>query len=295
MLNVKKQFDRVHARFNMAVLPARDAKIRLSGAITSFRYRPERLSRYDCCLQCCVQRTGSRWLLRVLSDPTVYRYSGLTMQPYPQLPDRLPTRNGERRPPAVRTRSIVGPLYYDYQSFAAVPKPDSYRAVFVLRDPRDIIVSHYFSTRDTHRLNPMICERRHVLGSIDEREGMLKMIEWNESDGMFSSIEGWLNEIEAQPDRLRLCRYEDITGPQQVDFLGELLEFMDVKVPEPDYADLLDRYSLTKMRGGKTGAVVANSHYRSGRSGGWKEKLDDELMERLQHAVGPRVRKLYDF
>ena len=46
--------------------------------------------------------------------------------------------------------TIVSPLYLDYPGFRSIPKPDSYRAFFVMRDPRDILVSWYLSIKHYH-------------------------------------------------------------------------------------------------------------------------------------------------
>ena len=39
-------------------------------------------SEYDNIFYCCVQKTASQWLRGVLSDPVVFKYTGLKVHPY---------------------------------------------------------------------------------------------------------------------------------------------------------------------------------------------------------------------
>ncbi|MEN1681144.1 MAG: sulfotransferase domain-containing protein [Planctomycetota bacterium] len=290
------QIDQLKARATVAALPLRDAKLSLRAmAIRACCPRSARSSAENV-FHCCVQRTGSRWLLRVLSDPIIYRYSGLTQQPYPQLPSRLRRdAAGKPLPPKLRPHTIIGPLYYDFGTFTQLTRPENYRAFFVLRDPRDMVVSNYFSTRDTHRLNPLIAERRHALKQISEEEGLLQIIQWQGEDNLFGSIESWFRGQEEHGEQVRVFRYEDITGERQSEVLRELLAFIGVDLPEEDFARLREKYSLQAMRGGKTGEVVANSHYRSGKPGGWRKHFTDAVAERLAAAAGSGARALYEF
>src|SRR5262245_2774715 len=103
---------------------------------------------------CTVQKCASQWIRRLLSDPSVVAYSGLQTYQYQQfLPGKFDPRTLTQRrfklafPEAV----IATPLYLDYEGFASIPKPPRYKAFFIVRDPRDIVVSWYFSTKLSHK------------------------------------------------------------------------------------------------------------------------------------------------
>ena len=122
---------------------------------------------------CCVHKTGSQWIRKVFADPAVYRATGLRTYAYgPRLDDgdgAAPTRDLVR--PAVPRRRIVSPLYMPYDGFAALPKPEPWRAFFVMRDPRDVVVSWYFSSISSHPTNSSRGMQRSTRAPGDARRG----------------------------------------------------------------------------------------------------------------------------
>src|SRR5436190_15938066 len=109
-----------------------------SGAAVEYRSSSENI------YHCCVHKTASQWILRILSAPETYRFSGLRAHAYQrELAGGADTRKVTERTfdkPFPR-RTIVTPIYIDLKSFLAIPKPESFKAFFVMRDPRDILVS----------------------------------------------------------------------------------------------------------------------------------------------------------
>src|SRR5919202_344423 len=73
---------------------------------------------------CCVHKTGSQWIRKILADPAVYRVTGL--RTYACGP-RLPADRKDRSYPEFRferafpQRRIVSPLYIGHESFSAIP------------------------------------------------------------------------------------------------------------------------------------------------------------------------------
>ena len=102
-------------------------------------------SRFANIYHCCTQKTASTWFNTVFSDPTIYAYTGLVAIPYMHMGLKF-----ARIEHALPRGTIGVHLYINYSVFQGIPKPDTYRGFFVLRDPRDIAVSWYFYARYTH-------------------------------------------------------------------------------------------------------------------------------------------------
>ncbi|MEL6223180.1 MAG: sulfotransferase, partial [Cyanobacteria bacterium J06627_8] len=104
---------------------------------------------------CCVQKTASQWIRKILSEPEIKDFTGL---------DLYVEDDSKRKDSGVMLSShqdviepfpknvIVSPLYTNFENFRKIPKVDDYRAFFVMRDPRDLVVSWYFSVRYSHPL-----------------------------------------------------------------------------------------------------------------------------------------------
>ena len=135
---------------------------------------------------CCVHKTGSQWIRKVFADPEIYRVTGLRTYAYgPRLDDGDRNRSYPEvsfdRPFPVRR--IVSPLYIPYESFVELPKPEPWRAFFVLRDPRDIVVSWYFSSKSSHPTNssrglqrtPLHCPFNSNPAAMHPRSALQKM------------------------------------------------------------------------------------------------------------------------
>jgi len=189
-----------------------------------------------------------------------------------------------------------------------------FRGFHVVRDPRDIVVSSYFSHRYSHPTVgwPELEDFRKVLEKLPKDEGMLENIKFTAElpiDGwktdLFRSLQSWNYSSE----NVLELRFEDlVANPYQsflniCDFLG-LLDNTDF----PSFSSLLDvslyrlhnRYPwlplserpdgvpgwvllsfvyenrFSKLSAGrKKGEEDVKSHYRKGQSGDWRNHFTD--------------------
>jgi hypothetical protein len=263
----------VRVRARRALLEAHNLKLRMTVPVVA---RCEYVNIYHC----AVRKTASQWIKAILSDPIVYRYSGLpTYDP----------RYWEWRDPRVcPPHRIALSLFFSYQRFEAIPKPDRYRAFFVLRDPRDLVVSSYFSTRDSHSPMGDVLQVRKELRDRSRKDGLLYLIDHLAKKGTFKALGSWA----AAPanEAVRLFRYEDLTGPGQADEVGRLLRHCGIIVPPDELATLLARYSFSRMNDRQSAGSV--SHYRKGEAGDWCNHFDDDVQEAFARATGDLVERL---
>lgn len=258
----------------------------IRNACSSFipvRYR----SRNSVVYHTCVWKTASQWVRVILSDPRIYMYSGLKTFIPVQSADWWP------RPEAltVPARRIVPGLYCSHDLFARIPKPAAYASFFVQRDPRDILISWYFSNRYSHTLRwKEVVERRQELAQLSEREGILATVDgFNNIAGMLRS---WAEAAKADP-AITIVRYEDLTGPDQVDAWSGLLTHCDIKIPRDVLAKVLGTYAFEKISGGrKPGEEDKKEKYRKGLPGDWKNYFDAGISERFAELYGDLPREL---
>jgi hypothetical protein len=225
---------------------------------------------------CCVQKTASQWLKTILANKRVCQYSGLTPYTYevPGQPDprHLNERFLDEPFPA---RTIGTPLFMGYDSFQALPKPDRYRAFFITRDPRDIVVSWYFSTKYSHGVNPYVAKTRPLLQAIDETEGLKFSISEIERLGIFDALRSWAKAY-ADP-AAKVIRFEDITSENSFAVFRMLFDYCDIKMPDAVLQSLLHDFSFEKLSGRKKGEEDIKNYYRKGVSGDWKNYFSDSI------------------
>ena len=216
---------------------------------------------------CCIQKTATQWFSRLLNDGLIWKRTGYSLY-YPGenfiTDDRAVLARLRDIP---RAGVICSPLYIRRHDFAELTRGRDFRAFYILRDPRDIIVSNYFSIRFSHpSIKEYIDRKRREMEGLSEHDGILRMID--ETAEFFSRImHDWR---QARMDGLRVFRFEDVFGPEQPRFLGELFDHCGLSLPAADLAYLAEQYSFSRISGRKPGAENRRHHYRKGVSGDWR-------------------------
>lgn len=243
-------------------------------------------SRFINIYYCCLQKTGSQWLRAVLDDPIVYRRCGLGMVPFVAL--GLNTVSAVQ---AFPPRTIAAHLYLNYATYRDIPKPGRYRTFFVMRDPRDAVVSWYYSAKFSHRANPTMSELRSEFHDMDVKTGMVYLIDRLQEWGYFDAERSWVREAASDP-AVRLMRYEHLaTDPRE--FLQQLFEWLEIPVGEVALGHLLHRHRFDAYAEGRSkGDEDVYSHYRRGTPGEWQERFDQDVLSHFTSATGDLVSSL---
>ncbi len=163
------------------------------------------------------------------------------------------------------------------------------RAVYLVRDMRDVIFSQY--------------SREKELGILyDDFDGYLSKFLQGKISGFGAwqkHIESWLESPLARRGDLLLLKFEDMRKDMQ-SAISHMLDFFGVPVlPEVVRAAIannsLDRMreketqskTLHQAKGGEEGRFV-----RKGSVGGWGERLTDEQLEMIDTYVGETFRRM---
>ena len=189
-----------------------------------------------------------------------------------------------------------------------------YRGFHVVRDPRDILVSAYFSHRYTHGTNtwPELAAHRKRLQELSKDEGLFAEMEFNES--FFDDMRSWdydqphvlelhMEELTADPDGgfLEIANFLGILDRSDAPSLSHTLRarmnrlnhrgrrFMPgnlplfpvprrplQSIPHSTIGRIVERFRFSKLAGGRErGQENKNSHYRKGKPGDWKNHFTD--------------------
>lgn len=257
----------------------------------------EHQSRYVNVYHCAVQKTGSQWLMSILSDVAVFRFADLSHYHF-QTRARTDGRAlsvAQARELAFPARSIISPLLLPYGVFAAIPKPRPWRAFYVLRDPREIVVSWYFSARRTHlsdgREGSVLNAARLRLASMTQDEGLCFAIDFLAERGRFAALLGWVRSAPFEPDLL-LVRYEDLIGATSRAEFRRVFDFCDIRIRDPELDALLAAYSFARLTGRAAGSEDTASHLRSGAAATWRNHFSPTVTEHFQQRTGTLVADL---
>ena len=158
-----------------------------------------------------------------------------------------------------------------------IPDLDAYRKILMVRDPRDVLTSQYYSTAFSHPLpgdpekaQAFMTKRRLVQQmSIDEYA-------LSASDRLFAILEDYLKTLKGRPG-VHLTRYEDMIA-NFPGWLDALLSFCSMEIAEKTRRKLIDKSAATvpsrQRPDRKRRQVMPGDHRR---------KLKPETIEALNH------------
>ncbi len=152
-----------------------------------------------------------------------------------------------------------------------------------MRDPRDVVVSAYFSHLYSHPLFGKLEEHRERLKSVPEDEGI--MLEMENRKFQFQAMLDWDYE---QPHVLEL-RMEDITTGAS-DEIPSIFRFLRLGTDDGLTAERIDRIvakrDFKQMAGRPPGREDVTSHYRKGIAGDWLNHFTEDHVAYFKENYG---------
>jgi len=252
----------------------------------------------------CHHRSGSTWLSGLLEE--VCEYTG---HRFAQVFDA--DMVGGDLSAFVEAESIEVLVYMNADADQVRTLSDL-RGVHVVRDPRDVLVSSYYSHRYSHPADYWqgLMEHRAELESLSEHEGLLAELQCRHQQ--FRQMQEWDYEQEGVLE----LRFEDLVN-QPLAGLTRALDHLKLLAPAPDshsgqprglrartmatlarvrgkgegrdtiapsgLSALLARHSFEALSGGRErGDCDPMHHYRSGVPGEWRERLHSAHLDELK-------------
>ncbi|MEG3973302.1 sulfotransferase domain-containing protein [Microcoleus sp. herbarium8] len=173
---------------------------------------------------------------------------------------------------------------------------NDFKGFHVVRDPRDIAVSAYFSHLYTHPTEGWteLAEHRKILATLSKDEGLLVDIQFTSrlrTDGcdlnLFSSMENWMYGM---PNVMEV-KFENLIS-NTYNCCREIFHFLGLSEdkPESDYSakisqdesdailfKIVEENNFSNLAHGRSaGTEDINSHYRKGIIGDWKNHFTQE-------------------
>lgn len=184
-----------------------------------------------------------------------------------------------------------------------------YKGFHIIRDPRDIIVSCYFSHKKSHKISRFIptAEHREKLQLLSKEEGLdyeisiskvfiENIYEWNYNyDNIFESkfeiitnspkselvnIYSFLDLLEENTSIVfsLMCYFNRVMQKLKINFFKIKLK----KYTGEQLEKTLNELSFESLKAGKNkGLGKTSSHYRQGSSGDWMNHLSDEQEKKI--------------
>ena len=242
-------------------------------------------SPHDNIYHCCTQKTGSQWFRSIFEDEIFSRYTGLEALPY----FHIGLRQASFSKPFPK-HTMVTHLYIDYPTFLSIIKPENYKVFFVLRDPRDAVVSWYFSARYSHGPISVIPQMRKDLEQLNLKDGLKYIIDKLYEFGSFAAQKSWMEANNSK--NLTIFKYEDFAN-DNYDFLKRLFQFLDIDMPKDEFDTLYNKYAFKNLaKGRKHGEEDQFSHYRKGIAGDWRNYFDQEIMTHFRSVTNDTIEVL---
>ncbi len=189
-----------------------------------------------------------------------------------------------------------GIFYIGFRNFPTFIAQDSLfkdrKKIFLVRDPRDAIVSEYFSVAYSHSL-PKASESNEggAREDIIRRRNESKFQEIDEyvlknATHMNKTIMDYANSLTLDDQNLKVYRYEDVIT-QKRPWIKDMAQFLDLDLPESLLENLLQRHDVIPNK------EASNKFIRKALPGDHKDKLKPETIQKMDLIFSDILNKFY--
>ena len=220
-------------------------------------------------------KAGSQWLHRILHQCCA---------------DRIvtPETDGDhfiKKP--VRPGKVYPTVYLPWQVVESVRLPPDTRFFVVLRDPRDTLVSLFFSCKVSHVLDQKIThEFRKHLQSLSEEEGLLELVAGSRMPEIFDIHSSWIDS------GATVLSYESLIDRDEELLVPLFIKTCPLGVPEEVVRSAIQMNRFEQVSGRARGVEDVQSHLRCGQPGDWRKHFTPRIAEAFEKRFGSALRQL---
>jgi len=230
-------------------------------------------------------KAGSTLLMHVMADvckllniPTVdlpTKVFSLGIQPG-ELTEDINSLWQSRGYAYVGFRSFLPPTDFDFSTT---------KNILLVRDPRDMLVSLYFSMKYSHVVPDVeegehpIRKQRAVLNNTDINQAVLNM-----AHAYRKYFKDYLEHLPTKTTRV--YRYEDVVFKKK-EWIEDMLDFLGLTLPASKISAIADKYDIRPDR------EDPQKHVRQVTPGNYKSHLSKATVEKLDDLFGPIMHYFY--
>ena len=256
-------------------------KVRIYDALLSIRSVSPFVKRKNV-YHLAVQKTGSHYIKAVFKHDLVVKKSGLRS---------VPGRRYEWTQPkwSFPKGTFVPALFISYWHFKEIKKRCPYSVFAVQRDPRDIVVSWYYSALETHRLAGSIPYHRKKLETLSFQEGIRYSIDYNLLK--FEFMRSWYSSVD---DDILIIHLENLKN-NPVQELSALFDHVGLSLTSDEIEKVSNDVTVLSLRQKDANRMnllkrsLKNTNHYRGYSGSWKELWSDETKKYFYEKTGDLI------
>lgn len=204
-------------------------------------------------------------------------------------------------------------LAYTNANYQYVRQLDHVRGFHVVRDPRDICVSAYFSHLNSHETQhwPELAQHRQALQKLSKDDGLLldmefvapymqDMASWDYDDPNYIHLR--MEELTSNPYQqfsrvfafLGLLDDQPLSASRQIMYgINRRLRGYQAQLPVEKLLGIIWRNDFSKKSGGRTsGQEDQSKHYRKGTAGDWRNHFKETHIAYFKQQYNPLLLKL---
>ena len=226
-------------------------------------------------------KCGTNWIRTILGE--VAEASNLSYAKFSRLTefDGLPAEHV-----ATHGLQLLSWVNVDSSCLAGL----DYLGFHVVRDPRDVIASAYFSHLKTHNTAnwPKLIPFREKLQTVTKEEGLLMEIKFCEKQ--WQRMEAW----PTRNSRAMTVRLEDfgIAYRSRFKSIFDFVGLFDRGLSEDAFDEIMTRNAFQKRSGGrKHGEEDRSSHFRKGVHGDWRNHFNDDHVAAVKERLNDLLLK----
>jgi len=263
---------------------------RLRRLSVGLRYGAARLNSTPTVLGNAMPKSGSHLINQIVQGlPAIGTFVNTGFPPVNR--DELNQKQPDAQVQANLERMLPGDVGYGYVKarppFISLLTQPGWATVFVLRDPRDMIVSHVFYAAQMHPGHGMHRYYNETLQTMEQRiNAAIEGVEQpgSELSPILSKYEGYLGWLD-QPEVLCL-RFEDLILARQA-ALGRLLDFLCQRGFQPRLQREREIELLLQAVAPKKSGT-----FRKGQPGNWREHFSAENKRVFKNLTGDLLYRL---
>jgi hypothetical protein len=209
-----------------------------------------------------LEKAASQWVRDVLCAPEIAAVTGfrncgvtgnfLTGAVKQSLPD-----------------GFVGPIYnMNRVEWNALRQADD-RALVVLRDPRDRLISLMYSWMYSHGADPFIANVRTLLWSLDSNSARISRL----MPEVSYSLRFYLTWLEGAGDDSYITHFEQLVTDPAAGFLA-ITKWLGCELPREAIVSVTEQFSFEALSKRQKGEVDVTSHHRNGLPGDWRSHFN---------------------